>query len=179
MISYAITDPTTLNFSTLSEDIKRFARRADMIVYRDKSSVEYATHAHLFIEETKRHSFAKVLLHTHIDIAIRLQADGIHLTSKDLHRIEFAKSKGLFVVVSTHSLYEAQLAQSLGANMITYSPIFRTPNKGEPLGTESLMRLRDSITIPIIALGGILSEEQIENCLQNGASGFASIRYFG
>jgi len=62
--------------------------------------------------------------------------------------------------------------------MISFSPIFKTPNKGEPKGLESLNEVVSSVFIPVIALGGILSEEQIVLCQGSGAKGFASIRYF-
>ena len=178
MISYAITDPITLNFSTLSDDLKRFASKADMIVYRDKKTLNYTSNAKAFITEAKNHNFQKVLLHSHLSLAIELEVDGVHLTSGEFDSIEFAKAKGLFVVISTHSLEEATLAQKLGADMLTYSPIFTTPNKGKPIGTQALQELQKVIKIPIIALGGILGDEQIKSCIKSGASGFASIRYF-
>ncbi len=178
MISYAITDPTTLNFSTLSSDLKRFANKADMIVYRDKNSLEYRDNAKAFIEEAKKYKFKKILLHSHVLLAIELQADGVHLTSREFESIAFAKAKGLFVIISTHSIKEATLAQKLGADMISFSPIFTTPNKGKPIGTKALKELEQVIQIPIIALGGILTKEQIKSCMNSGASGFASIRYF-
>ena len=82
------------------------------------------------------------------------------------------------MVVSTHTLEEALKAGALGADMITFSPIFKTPNKGEPKGVAELKRVALSLHIPLIALGGILSEEQVALCQQHGAKGFASIRYF-
>ena len=39
MISYAITDPSTLDFNHLERDLQRFSQKAAMIVYRDKSNV--------------------------------------------------------------------------------------------------------------------------------------------
>lgn len=179
MISYAITDPSTLNFNTLQDDLKRFSKKADIIVYRDKNSQNYSSSAKAFINEAKRYNFKKILLHSNIELASKLNADGIHLTSMQFDQISFAKTKGLFTAISTHSVYEAKLAQKLGADIITYSPIFSTPNKGKPLGVDAIKELKDIITIPIIALGGILTQAQINNCKNNGASGFASIRYFG
>jgi thiamine-phosphate pyrophosphorylase len=177
MITYAITDPSTLNFSTLKDDLERFSKKANMILYRDKDTLNYHTRADLFIKETKKFNFQRVLLHRDIELAVELDAD-IHLTSLQLDKIEFAKSKGLFVVVSTHNPKEAEIAQSRGADMITYSPIFATPNKGRPIRVEAIESLRESIDIPIIALGGIITKEQIDSAISSGALGFASIRYF-
>ena len=92
--------------------------------------------------------------------------------------IEKAKALGLFVVVSTHNLKEALKAQNLGADMITFSPLFATPNKGEPKGIKELNRVALKLSIPLIALGGIISERQLLLCQESRAEGFASIRWF-
>jgi len=178
MIAYAISDPSTLNFQILKQDIERFANSAEMIVYRDKSTKIYSDNAKLFLAEAKRHNFSKILLHTDYRLAHSLEADGVHLNSTQFNDIVKSKVLGLFVLISTHTLDEALKAQKLGADMLTYSPIFSTPNKGEPKGVKELQKLTSLLDIPVIALGGIISKEQIDLCEKNGAEGFASIRYF-
>ena len=178
MIVYAISDPSTLNFQTLKQDIEHFANSAEMIVYRDKSTKTYSDNAKLFLAEAKRYSFSKILLHTDYRLAHSLEADGVHLNSTQFNDITKAKALGLFVLISTHTLDEALNAQNLGADMLTYSPIFSTPNKGEPKGVKELQKLTSLLDIPIIALGGIIGQEQIDLCEKSGAEGFASIRYF-
>jgi thiamine-phosphate pyrophosphorylase len=176
MIAYAITDPTTLDFTHLKQDLKRFASKASMIVYRDKNNSNYAQHAKVFVKNAK--GFDKVLLHGDYLLANILDATGVHLKSTQFDDIVEAKKLGLFVVISTHTLSEALKAQELGADMITFSPIFDTPNKGTAIGTDVLKHVVSSVTIPVIALGGILTQEQIASCIKVGAKGFASIRYF-
>ena len=178
MIAYAITDPTTLNFNTLSSDLERFSQKVDMIVYRDKSTNHYQQNASLFLAEAKKYNFSKILLHSDYNLAHKLKADGIHLTSSQFSDIKKAKDLGLFVIISTHSLEEALEAQKLGVDLVTFSPIFATPNKGEPKGIEELKKVVSKLSIGVIALGGIVSCEQIEACRKSGAFGFASIRYF-
>ena len=82
------------------------------------------------------------------------------------------------MVVSTHNAEEALKAEALGADMITVSPIFNTPNKGLPMGVDVLKTIVSQVKIPVIALGGILTKDQIGVCKDAGAKGFASIRYF-
>ena len=178
MIAYAISDPSTLNFETLKIDLERFSTKADMIVYRDKSTSSYSKNAGRFISQAKKYSFIKILLHTDYLLAYKLGADGIHLKSTQHSDIVKAKALGLFVVISTHTVNEALMAQELGADMVTFSPIFYTPNKGKPKGLKELRCLSLVIKIPLIALGGILTKEQIVLCQENGAEGFASIRWF-
>jgi len=179
MVAYAITDSLTLDFKCLNSDLRRFSAMSHMIVYRDKTSAFYASNAKIFLTEAKKYSFSKILLHTDYELAYRLKADGVHLKSTQFDKIKKAKALGLFTVISTHNEEEALSAQFLGADMITFSPIFETPNKGKPKGVDILKSIVSLVTpLPVIALGGILSEEQITLCEQNGAKGFASIRYF-
>jgi len=82
------------------------------------------------------------------------------------------------VIASTHTLEEVLEAEKRGADAITFSPIFRTPNKGEPLGLEKLKEINDKIHIKCFALGGIINMEQVDACEKVGVYGFASIRFF-
>jgi len=176
MIAYAITDPSTLDFTTLQDNLTTISAHANMIVYRDKHTINYAQNAKIFLLYAK--NFDKVFLHTDYLLAAKLGADGVHLKSTQFTDIKKAKDLGLFVVVSTHTEEEAKQAELLGADMITLSPIFDTPNKGKPIGLSLLELVVSRLKIPVIALGGILSEEQINACIKSGAKGFASIRYF-
>ncbi|MBN2721351.1 MAG: thiamine phosphate synthase [Campylobacterales bacterium] len=178
MIAYAISDPFTLDFNNLEESLRRFSSKASMILYRDKSNPNYSINAKLFLAKARKYSFDKILLHGDIELAIALKADGVHLRSDQFAFIAVAKENKLFVVVSTHSLQEAKLAQDLGADMVTISPVFSSPNKGKPIGLNILKEVCDNLKIPVIALGGITSQEEIDAIMEQGAAGFASIRYF-
>jgi thiamine-phosphate pyrophosphorylase len=178
MISYAVIDSSTVDFNDPEEDLKHLSLQASMIVYRDKKNPNYESNATKFITVCKTLGFEKVFIHSKIALASQLEADGVHLTSRQFGQIKKAKQRGLFVIISTHTKQEAMKAQELGANMVTFSPIFATPDKGEPLGVDALAEICSSIEIPVIALGGILGDQQIDACRNAGAKGFASIRYF-
>ncbi|HFD13924.1 MAG TPA: thiamine phosphate synthase [Epsilonproteobacteria bacterium] len=176
MVAYAITDPSTLDFNTLEKDLVNFCSKASMIVYRDKNTLEYASNAKKFLKYT--HSFEQVLLHGDYILAKKLGADGVHLKSTQFTDIQKAKDLELFVVISTHTLEEAKKAERLGADMLTYSPVFPTPNKSEAVGLSALKNVVESVAIPVLALGGMVTQVQIDACVAIGAEGFASIRYF-
>jgi len=176
MIAYAITDPSTLDFNSLARDLERFSQKATMIVYRDKKNT--CNRAFDFLREARGFDFDKVLVHGDHTLASSVKADGVHLTSLQLDDITAAKEKDLFVVVSTHTLEELKKAEELGADMATFSPIFETPGKGLPLGLRVLQSVISHVHIPILALGGVVTEEQVAACERSGATGFASIRYF-
>lgn len=176
MIAYAITDPSTLDFNILQRDLERFSQKASMIVYRDKESA--CSRAVDFVQAAKDFGFKKVIIHGDYSLANNAAADGVHLTSMQLDEIPAAKAKDLFVVVSTHTIEELKKAELLGADMATFSPVFETPGKGLPVGLQVLQSVISQVNIPVLALGGILTQEQIAACERSGASGFASIRYF-
>lgn len=178
MLAYAISDTINLDFHNLEAFIQRMSSKASMIVYRDKNNPNYKENSKLFLQTAKKYSFKKILLHGDIDLSAKLKADGVHLTSLQIEDIPIAKEKGLFVIASTHALNEAIKAQKLGADMVTLSPIYDSPNKGKPIGLDVLQNVTSTLNIPVIALGGILTEEQIQECQNAGAKGFASIRYF-
>jgi thiamine-phosphate pyrophosphorylase len=147
-------------------------------LYRDKSTLNYNNLADNFIEVCSKFENLKSFIHQHIDLAKELGATGVHLTSEQFGKIELAKNIGLEVIVSTHTHEEVLRAQKLGADAITYSPIFVSPDKGEPKGIDDLKELIAKCDINIFALGGIVTREQVEMIDQTKAYGFASIRYF-
>lgn len=152
--------------------------RPDYALYRDKTNPEYVRYAERFLFVCERYDFVKCLLHGDIALAAQLGAYGVHLTSKQMDQAGEAKAADLFTVVSTHTLDAIVSAREKGADAVTYSPIFPSPGKGEPKGLDALKEAVNTAGIPVIALGGIVTAEQIEAARQTGAAGFASIRYF-
>ena len=150
----------------------------DYALYRDKSNPNYITQAEHFIEVCSQFEDVKALIHSDVSLAVKLHAYGVHLTSTQFDEIAKAKDLGLKVIISTHSKEEVQKAQQLGADYVTYSPIFTTPNKGEPKGVEDLKAVVDNASIKVFALGGIIDITQVEMLQDVNAYGFASIRYF-
>jgi thiamine-phosphate pyrophosphorylase len=182
MKTYLITDPSyygsTPDSLESALDVIYSHNFPDFALFRDKQTSNYRTLAHTFITLSRQYQIPHVLLHGDYALAHELKADGVHLTSTQFDAIIEAKSMGLYVIISTHTHDEALKAQDLGADAITYSPIFASPGKGEPKGLEDLKEIVDKIRVPIFALGGITTQEQIHAVQEAGAYGFASIRYF-
>jgi len=180
--SYLITDPAFYGSSSRSLESSLTAvfnkKIPDFILHRDKHTSDYPTLAETFIKLCRSYNVPKVLLHSDYQLAYALKADGVHLMSTQSESIGEAKALGLYVIISTHTHHEGQNAYQLGADAITYSPIFASPNKGEPKGLEDLKEIVAKIELPIFALGGITTQKQITAVEECGAYGFASIRYF-
>ncbi len=150
----------------------------DFALYRDKSNPHYDVQADHFVEVCKNFMGLKSFLHQEYELAASLGANGVHLTSKQFDKIQNAKSLGLEVIISTHTKEEVLQAEKLGADYVTYSPIFATPGKGEPKGVGNLEELVKDVNIKVFALGGIIKEEEVNAIEGSGVYGFASIRYF-
>lgn len=122
---------------------------------------------------------ANFIINDRIDIALAVEADGVHLGWQSL---PFTIVKRLIgseklIGISTHSRQEALQARDYGADYITFGPIFNTPSKNGlllPVGTETIRKLKNEVKIPIIALGGI-HKNNIESVLYDGADGIAVI----
>ena len=150
----------------------------DFALYRDKENENYRLEAENFVQMTQPFKRLKSFLHRDYNLADTLGYTGVHLTSTQFADIPKAKALGLEVVISTHTFDEVIKAEKLGADYVTYSPIFLTPNKGEPKGVADLKKVVAASQIKIFALGGIIDEKQIKEIEDTGAFGFASIRYF-
>ncbi len=126
-----------------------------------------------------RGAAAEILVNDRADIAFAAEAGGVHLTSRSLSaEIIRQNFPADFVVgVSVHTVEEAASAKQQGADFVTFSPIFRTPGKGQPRGVAELREVCEKMQpFPVIALGGI-NETNYQTVLKNGASGFAAIRF--
>ncbi len=170
------TDTPAVFRSILQESLKKHL--PDFALYRDKQNPHYATQADHFLDVCKNFHGLKAFLHQDYKLAAKLGADGVHLTSVQFDDIPHAKELGLEVIISTHTHDEIYIAEAMGADYVTYSPIFITPNKGEPKGVENLKEIVAMTDIAIFALGGIISKKEVEALRESGVFGFASIRYF-
>jgi thiamine-phosphate pyrophosphorylase len=181
MISYLITDPQfyTKKSDFITAKLYEVSKKhkIDYVCLRDKEAQNYESLSKTFITTCNALDI-KPILHTFWQEAVNFGSWGVHFAASDFNNIPLAKAQNLFVVASTHSLEEANEAVLLGADLITVSPVFYTPNKNKPLGLEKLKEITDKIPNKCIALGGILESSQIQMCKEAGAVGYASIRYF-
>lgn len=148
------------------------------VLYRDKSSQDYDARAEDIVEICSQFENIKCFIHQKVELAKKLGVSGVHLTSKQFDKIKQAKDLGLEVIISTHTYEEVLDAQTLGADAVTYSPIFASPDKGEPKGIEDLKEILTKCDIKVFALGGVIDALHVEQLEKTKVYGFASIRYF-
>jgi thiamine-phosphate pyrophosphorylase len=122
---------------------------------------------------------AKLFINDRIDVAIAVNADGVHLghQSMPVGAVRKVIGKDMLIGVSTHGVEEAKDAEAGGADFITIGPIFETPSKaklGVPVGLNVIKELKNELNIPFYALGGVKSGN-IAHIIGAGATGVALI----
>ncbi|MBN1442824.1 MAG: thiamine phosphate synthase [Planctomycetes bacterium] len=133
---------------------------ADMIQMREKSmdDVDLLRRGRRLREITARRG-ALFIVNDRADIAVLVEADGVHLGQGDLPPAEARAIVGETKLIgrSTHSLEEARRASREGADYIGAGPAFatRTKETGPPLGPEEIGRISAEIPLPVLAIGGI------------------------
>lgn len=101
-----------------------------------------------------------LIINDRIDIALAVEASGVHLGQKDLPYHEARRLMGpdAIIGVSVENVAQAKQAQTRGADYLGAGPVFPTSTKadtGPALGVEGLTDICQAVTIPVVAIGGI------------------------
>ncbi|MEO6103796.1 MAG: Nudix family hydrolase, partial [Pseudoxanthomonas sp.] len=124
-----------------------------------------------------RKTGAEVLVNNDIELARDLGI-GVHLRAAQLPGL-CARPLGFDVAVaaSCHDANELCLAEALGCDFAVAGSVLATASHadGEVMGWEGFARLRESVSLPIYAIGG-LAPTDIEEARRHGAQGIAAIR---
>lgn len=178
---YPITDARLANLSH-AEQVKRLIEGgAQIIQLREKYSAPKD-----FYEDAKtaleiaRDAKVKIVINDRVDIALALEADGVHLGQDDFgcERARKILGEKALIGFSTHSVEQAVEALKLPIDYIAIGPVFATKTKEDPaetVGTEGVKKVREAIrNLPLVAIGGI-TLESFREVLQAGADSVAIV----
>jgi thiamine-phosphate pyrophosphorylase len=145
---------------------------------KDLSAAELFPLALQLRQLTRRYN-CKLLINDRVDLALAVEADGVHLGGHSLPTTVVRELLGpqKLIGVSTHSAAEISPVTAAGADFITFGPIFHTPSKaafGAPVGLTELRQACRISQIPLFALGGINLQNAAE-VMTCGADGVAMI----
>jgi thiamine-phosphate pyrophosphorylase len=175
---YFITDAALSLAGNLSDVKSAVSARVEVVQYRDKrkTTPELLREASALREICKHTTF---LINDRVDIALAIEADGVHLGQDDLPYPLARKllGKRKIIGLTVHNLEQAALAQTLGADYIAVSPIFATttkPDAGRPVGIALLEEIRKRVRLPIVAVGGI-NLKNLSSVVAAGADAVSAI----
>lgn len=119
------------------------------------------------------------IINDHIDIALMVKADGVHVGQDDLpvERVRELVGEEMIIGLSTHSPEQARAAMAAGADYIGVGPVFRTYTKKDvcdPVGLGYLEYAVRNVNIPFVAIGGI-KESNIGEVVAKGAKCIALV----
>ncbi len=163
LVLYAVTDRSWLGEETLYSQVEEALKGgATFIQLREKKMDEGS-----FLEEAKeiqklcRQYQVPFVINDNVDIAARIDADGVHVGQSDMEAGDVRKKLGpdKIIGVSAQTVEQALRAQEHGADYLGVGAVFPTGSKEDAteVSHETLKAICDAVDIPVIAIGGINS----------------------
>ncbi len=161
MLVYAITDRHWTGEKTLEQQVDEVLKNgATFLQIREKNMPhdELVKEAVLIKEIAKKYN-VPVVIDDDIYAVIESGVDGVHIGQKDMDYIEARKLLGddKIIGMTAPSVELAKKAEKLGADYIGAGAVFNTSTKKDtkPLELSTLREICSSISIPVVAIGGI------------------------
>jgi thiamine-phosphate pyrophosphorylase len=178
---YALTsEPHSLGRGNIEVAQEILGAGVKILQYREKNKkAKQMFEECLILREMTREAGVLFIINDHIDIAVAVDADGVHVGQDDLP-VEWVRKivgPSRLIGVSTHSPEQAQKAVADGADYIGVGPIYATRTKTDvcaPVGLEYLHYVVENIDLPFVAIGGI-KEHNLEEVLKAGAKTVALV----
>ncbi|GAB6169523.1 thiamine phosphate synthase [Clostridium carnis] len=144
---------------------------------KEKSGKEFLEKAIKLRELTKKYN-VKFIINDRVDIALLCDADGVHVGQSDIPGSYVRKLIGSNKIlgVSARNVDEAKKAKEDGADYIGVGAMFGTNTKldAKHVSIETLKEIKDKVSIPIVAIGG-LTLNNIDNIKKVNIDGYAVV----
>ena len=133
----------------------------------------------LRIKDYLKAAHIPLIINDRIDIALALDADGVHLGQEDMPVDVARKIVGPHKIIgaSAFTTEEAVAAESMGADYLGLSPIFVTetkPELGEEIGIEKISSLKRAVKIPVVGIGS-MNQSNAYEVVRAGLDGVAVV----
>ena len=158
---YLVTDRQLMSCDSLTEAVEQaILGGCTMIQLREKElpSLEFYNQAVAVKQVTERYHIP-LIINDRIDIAMAVQAAGVHIGQHDFPAATVRKVIGenMLLGVSASSIAEAIQAQQDGADYLGVGAMFPTGTKtdAESVSMEELQKIRTAVSLPIVVIGGI------------------------
>ena len=165
---YAITDRHWLNGRNLKEVVKEsLDGGVTFLQLRDKNSDdETFLQEAAELQELCRDYKVPLIINDNVEIALKMNADGVHVGQSDIKGRDIRAMIGpdKILGISVGTVEEAQAAEKAGADYIGVGAVFGTSTKknARNLSLEKLQEISSSVSIPVVAIGGINASNLME-----------------
>lgn len=152
---------------------------AQMIQYRDKESDD----GNFYKIASKLNTICRerdvpFIINDRVEIAHKLDADGVHLGQEDLPIKKAREILGFERIIgkSAETIQKAKEAEEEGADYVGIGPIFDTLSKEikSPIGLDIVQEAKESLKIPFFLIGGI-NLNNLDSVVQAGGKKIAVI----
>ena len=178
---YVILDPSVCPARPLVEELTTAVEAgASLFQYRNKTaSMKEAYVEALALRRAAAKAGVLFIVNDRCDLALAVDADGVHLGQGDLPLDMAKKVMGpdKLIGISTHNTYQVREATAGKPDYLGFGPIFKPGSKQghDPVvGLEGLRAMRSLTSLPVFAIGGI-QIDQVEEVMRAGANGVAII----
>ena len=178
---YLVLDPTVRPDRPLPDLLREAAAHGvRLFQYRDKQATMRDAYAKaLALRQAATDAGALLIVNDRCDLAMAVNADGVHLGQDDLP-ISYARrlmGPGKIIGLSTHNAAQVREAVTAQPDYVGFGPIFSTSTKADHdpvVGLEGLRAARALTSLPMFAIGGITAES-LGEIMAAGADGVAVI----
>lgn len=180
LLLYAVTDRSWLKNETLLQQAeKALDGGVTCLQLREKELCDDDFLAEAFeIKKLCAKYHVPFIINDNVDIAIKCNADGIHVGQSDMLASDVRKKigDGMILGVSAQTVEQAVLAEKMGADYLGVGAVFSTSTKldADNVSLDTLKKITNSVSIPVVAIGGI-SEENILKLKGSGICGAAIV----
>lgn len=176
-----VTDRIILKNISLEQAVEQsILGGASMIQLREKNitTEEFLSIARKIKQITDKYDIP-LIINDNVEIALKIDASGVHLGQNDMNIIKAREILGndKIIGLSISSIKELQNSLNYPVDYYGVGPIYNTISKSdanEPIGLETLIKIRKLTAKPIIAIGGI-DEYNAKNIFNNQIDGIAII----
>jgi len=158
---YAITDNNlTPNETILAQVEQALDGGAKIIQLRDKqNSDEIIEKLSMALQNLCSKYNATFIINDRVDIAIKLELDGVHIGKDDYHDLKSIRAsfKGVIGVSCYGDLEIATISEELGANYVAFGACFSSSTKlnAPTIDLETIKKAKEIFNIPVCVIGGI------------------------
>lgn len=176
---YAVTDRMWTGQQTLFEQVEAALKGGVTCVQLREKAMEYSELLYA-AKELKRLCAGydvPLIINDHVEIALLSGADGVHVGQEDMpvHAVRKQAGGRLIIGATAKTIEAAQRAQRDGADYLGSGAIFgTTTKKTRSMTREELMEIVQSVTIPVVAIGGI-NRQNLPLLKGTGAAGAAIV----